>query len=74
MARYFVSFECNGEICHTTGESTFPTKEEYYADSYSKKLADEIAVSFVNGYLDVKNLLGKVTPRNIRYTIEFPSN
>jgi hypothetical protein len=73
MARYFITFECNGEICHTTGDANFPTAEAFYSDNYSKKAADDIALAFVDGYLDVKNLLGEVKPRDIRYTIEFPS-
>ena len=73
MARYFITFECSGEICHTTGEANFPSAEDYYSENYSKKAADEMAIAFVEGYLDVKNLLGKVKPHIIRYTIEFPS-
>ena len=72
MARYIITFECQGEICHTMGESSYPTARDFYSENYSKKAADEMAVAFVDGYLDVKNLLGKVKVTNIRYTIEFP--
>lgn len=71
IARYHVDFKCGNKACHTTGESTFPTAEQYSARAYSLKQADEVAKSFVDGYLDVKGLLGKVHPIDIRYTIEF---
>ena len=54
MARYFITFECNGEICHTTGDANFPTAEAFYSNNYSKKATDDMAVAFVDGYLDVK--------------------
>lgn len=74
MAQYNISFELNGEVCHTIGKSTFPTVEAYRSGKYSLKAADDMAVSFVNGYLDVKNLLGKVVPHNICYTITFSND
>lgn len=73
MARYLITFECNGEICHTTGDANFPTAEAFYSNNYSKKATDDMAVAFVDGYLDVKGLFGKVKPHNISYTIEFLS-
>ncbi len=73
MAIYYVTFECGGEIYNTTGEANFPSAEDYFSKSYSKKAADKMAEAFVEGYLDVKNLLGKVKPHIIRYTIEFPA-
>ena len=72
MARYIISFECQGEVCHTTGEATYPTIKDFNSGNYSKQASDEMAIAFVDGYLDVKNLLGRVKPQNIHYTIEFP--
>lgn len=71
MAIYFIDFYCGDELCHTTGESSFPTKSDYIAGTYSPKYADEIAAGFVDGYLDVKGLLGRVKPTRITYRIEF---
>ncbi len=71
IARYYVDFHCGEKECHTIGESTFPTFEQYSSQLYSVNEADDVALSFVNGYLDVKGLLGKVTPTDIRYIIEF---
>lgn len=37
IARYYVDFKCGDNLCHTTGESTFPTVEQYSAKEYSLK-------------------------------------
>ncbi len=71
MAIYIIDFYCGDKLCHTTGESSFPTKSDYIAGKYSPKYADEIASVFVDGYLYVKGLLGKVKPTRIAYRIEF---
>ena len=71
IARYYVDFKCGDDVFHTTWETTFPTVEQYSAKEYSLKKASEVAKSFVDGYLHVKGLLGRVTPTDIRYTIEF---
>lgn len=62
MAKYNISSECNGEICYTNGQSSFPTMEAYSSGNYSSKMADDMALAFVEGYLDVIGLLGKVKP------------
>ena len=72
LARYNITFECLGEICHTMGEATYPTAKDFYSENYSKQATDEMAIAFVDGYLDVKNLLGKEKATNIHYTIDFP--
>ena len=71
IARYYVDFYCGDEECHTMGEATYPTRKQYSTNQFSSKETDDVAASFVRGYLDVKGLLGKVQPTDIRYTIEF---
>lgn len=49
----------------------FPYSRAVFSQGVFPKKADEVAKSFVDGYLNVKGLLGKVTPTDIIYTIEF---
>ena len=71
VARYLVVFKCGDNEYHTAGESSFPTFEQYSTGEYSKRKAYEVALSFVEGYLDAKGLLGKIKPTSIRYSIDF---
>ena len=71
MAVYVIDFMLDGEKHHTRGEMSYPTKEDFESKNYTEKRAMEIAMVFIDSYMDVKQIAKSIHPYNITYTIKF---
>ncbi|MFR2609754.1 hypothetical protein [Alistipes putredinis] len=72
MAHYDVSFKLNGEMHHTCGDSTYPTKKNYEVKDYYESTVLENAMMFISGYMKAMRLDGRVDPRTVTIRISFP--
>lgn len=71
MAVYIIDFMLDGEKHQTRGEMNYPTKEDFENKNYSETRAMEIAMVFINSYMDIKQIAQSIHPCNIVYTIKF---
>lgn len=71
MAYYNVSFSIKGVKHYTTGESSYPTQENYEKGEYSVDICMTNAMMFIAGYKDVKKIEDQVYRQNVSFTISF---
>ncbi len=70
MALYKINFTLNGERLFTTGESSYPTKEDLASGNYSQDIALTNAMIFIAGYKEIKGIEGDVNPQTVAFIIE----
>ncbi len=71
MVNYSVSFILNGKTYHTTGQSTFPSKEDYNNGKYNEDVAKDVTVSFAYGFKEVNKLAGVIYRHQVEYSISW---
>lgn len=71
MANYIINFALNGERYFTRGEMNYPTKEDFDSKNYSKEKAREIAIVFIQTYMNVKQISKDIHPTNVIFEIKF---
>lgn len=69
MIRYDIDFTIDGEWHHTSGESTFPSDDNYDAHNYTYEDILHNAIIIIGGYMGMEHLRGHVNPDNIEVQI-----
>lgn len=70
MAKYSIKFRLGPEhIFFTSGDSTYPTKDQYLNEEYNERLIKDNVSVFISTYMEINRLKGK--PYDIIYNISF---
>ncbi len=69
MIRYDIDFTIDGGWHHTSGESTFPSDENYDTHNYTYEDILHNAKIIIGAYMDMEQLHGRVNPDSINVVI-----